>query len=494
MEHKIGDRLKVENELCTIRYMGHIPNWPFNVAYGLEWDNCERGKHSGTVDGKEYFKVKVPGSASFMKDSKVLKKMTKRQSFYTALSQRYCNGLDSIGTVYFGAKKVQAFGFERLNMKNQDISQLERASLSDCSIYTAGSTQELTEVRAECANLQYLDLSYNLFSSFEEVLKLLTNLPTLKSLILSGNSFEDISYTDNTKLHNIRELKLSYCNLSDRNLSEAIKVFPNLVTLELCGNNLDSLHELKVPNTLEELNISDNLFDSVPSFLLNSQVKRLLISKNKISLTNIPELTFNSIEKLDISYNFIEKWSGVDWLNMRFPDLKNLRINGNPFAVDASSESFFQIIARIKDIHILDGAIFSKDLRQEAELYFISQVASGGIEYDKTLKHWSHLCRKYDIKEIPRKLITSFLDQQLITIKVNYRNKDVFEISILSNCTVRYMKSVIARNLSLGILSFELAYSVVSDVIEEFNHEFSPISNFNLSTGDVVFVRENRYH
>lgn len=53
----VGTRLSYNSELCTVKYIGPIPQWSV-TAYGVEWDDPERGKHDGTLAGKRYFMCK----------------------------------------------------------------------------------------------------------------------------------------------------------------------------------------------------------------------------------------------------------------------------------------------------------------------------------------------------------------------------------------------------------------------------------------------------
>ena len=55
-------------------------------AYGVEWDDPERGKHDGGLDGIEYYKCNVNGAGSFIKSTRVL---DPDQSFQEALNKKY---------------------------------------------------------------------------------------------------------------------------------------------------------------------------------------------------------------------------------------------------------------------------------------------------------------------------------------------------------------------------------------------------------------------
>jgi hypothetical protein len=45
-------------EMGTVRYDGPVPLEANNRWLGIEWDNPERGKHSGDHQGQQYFKCR----------------------------------------------------------------------------------------------------------------------------------------------------------------------------------------------------------------------------------------------------------------------------------------------------------------------------------------------------------------------------------------------------------------------------------------------------
>lgn len=51
---KVGDRIECNGQFGTIKYIGDVEGHP-GVWLGIDWDNPERGKHNGTVKGKQYF-------------------------------------------------------------------------------------------------------------------------------------------------------------------------------------------------------------------------------------------------------------------------------------------------------------------------------------------------------------------------------------------------------------------------------------------------------
>jgi dynactin complex subunit len=51
---KVGDRIEVEHSRGTVRYIGEVSSTK-GEWIGVEWDEKERGKHSGEHNGLKYF-------------------------------------------------------------------------------------------------------------------------------------------------------------------------------------------------------------------------------------------------------------------------------------------------------------------------------------------------------------------------------------------------------------------------------------------------------
>lgn len=54
---KIGTRVALAGSLGTIKFANYVDNTN-GLWLGVEWDDPQRGKHSGTKDGKQYFQCR----------------------------------------------------------------------------------------------------------------------------------------------------------------------------------------------------------------------------------------------------------------------------------------------------------------------------------------------------------------------------------------------------------------------------------------------------
>jgi len=55
---RIGQRLSVKGQLCTVRYVGPVAG-KLGEWLGVEWDSVDRGKHNGIFEGITYFQCRI---------------------------------------------------------------------------------------------------------------------------------------------------------------------------------------------------------------------------------------------------------------------------------------------------------------------------------------------------------------------------------------------------------------------------------------------------
>ena len=53
----IGDRIECSGLFGTIKYIGDVEGYK-GTWLGVDWDDSERGKHDGSVNGKRYFSAR----------------------------------------------------------------------------------------------------------------------------------------------------------------------------------------------------------------------------------------------------------------------------------------------------------------------------------------------------------------------------------------------------------------------------------------------------
>lgn len=487
--YQVLDRISVDGHLATVKYVGTLPIWGPNVqAYGVEWDESTRGKNSGSLDGIIYFDTSVAGAGSFLKTAN--RRIMPQFSFTEALHTHYAgqeNVLILEESIQFGKKTVENYGFQKLNALLRNFEKLKVLSLDKKQISSAGDVPFLRNVEA-------LDLSYNLFSSFSEVFKIVERMPTLQSLNLNGNRFavEDL----NASFPSVSELTLASTMISPAQLLSLLPCFPSLKVLSLAGNKL---HSDELPDLLnfERLDLSFNLLETVPQ--LNATA--LIVADNNIA--QIPKTVLPGVQTLDLRCTNIESWNEIDKINHAFPNLKELRIDGLPLFGDITVEEMtVNIIARIECLdyrnqdHLwkLNGSTILEDEIKNSELYFVAKVRSGQLQYSNA-DRWKTLLAKYDIGDAIAQSQT--VDSSIIQLSIRLSSEPelvLFTRKYLAKNTVLRLKGTISRFLKRPLPEFEVYYYVNEDnssynaTRQSLHDDIASLENLALASNQRIYI------
>ncbi|CDF91608.1 related to Protein PAC2 [Zygosaccharomyces bailii ISA1307] len=491
MSYEVGDRVRIGEELCIIRYIGEIHKWPGFIAYGVEWDNADRGKNSGVLDGKEYFKALVPSAGSFIKETTWFKRVLPGVSFCQAFYGKYMTNYRR-DDIYLGSKKVQNFGLGELAIERKSLKILRSVCLDHCDVSTM--VCDYSEMLDCFANVSEFDLSYNLLSDFKQICEFLNHLNGLNTLDLSGNYFsKGWDNLESFLFPQVKHLYMSCCHLNLSKLQVILKLFPSIEVLNISQNNFGNFNTtiINFPTTLEELVISGSGLTCIPSNLSQGHIKNLNVSHNHIDTISLVQT--ETLTHLDISYNAIQSWKELDELNNNFPELSSLRINGNPLFARENDHlaQFYQMIARFNNLTVLNGSLLSNYERKEAIFYFVSQVRKGLMEYDKDTKLWLRLCRVVgsDSETISER--KSWFDTHVLHIQaVHEETHVVVNLSVLSCYSVRNLKRMICEKLHLDLTEVKICYMAVPSILSEISQEFCPVSDLNLHNGERIYVRQ----
>lgn len=79
-DFKVGMRVQSDDRhyFATVKFVGLVATAKkaATTYIGVEWDEADRGKHDGTVEGKEYFKTVYPRAGSLVKPTKLVRGIT----------------------------------------------------------------------------------------------------------------------------------------------------------------------------------------------------------------------------------------------------------------------------------------------------------------------------------------------------------------------------------------------------------------------------------
>ncbi|KAL3892405.1 hypothetical protein ACJMK2_004615 [Sinanodonta woodiana] len=204
-------------------------------------------------------------------------------SFTEALREKYCSNQD-VCTQGF----VIVFqGRHKANDPDAELGYLQNVVLCNNHISKAGLPAD--GLCSLCPNVVDLDLSGNLFTSWNEVLPILCQLKHLKFFNLSYNKIKesrDLLYSRSGALPSVENLVLNSTQVPFEDVLHLSTLMPNLKELHICNNDYVVLHE-----------------------------------RNHAGLKTVQCLRLNN--------NKISSWSEI-WKLRSLPNLHTLILSGNP--------------------------------------------------------------------------------------------------------------------------------------------------------------------
>lgn len=420
------------------------------------------------------------------------------KTFEEAIQQKYLKETDE-STLFIrisATKVVETYGADIIKEHLSHLNKLETAFLLKMQI------NEIVTNDLNLSSLKHLNIGYNLFTSVNYIAQLCSRLPKLELLVLNGNRFSDFSINSDP-IPQVNEISLSNTLTDSSNLRTWSELFVNIKTLTLAYNNFRQGDQLdfKPFSKLQVLDLSYNELESIPTDLPNT-IESCIFSHNNLGILS-QRVSFPSVSTLDLSYNNITSWKTVDSLHVIFPNLKELRLNSNdlPTKVGASADEieqlqFIFILARWggdKNLLKLNGMTITSQEQMDAELYFIRQVSSGNISYDKNSTRWKRYTEQYGSSATDAILEKKeTLNSKLLELNV-VLNDDTKIIKALKTATVQKLKAMIARSFKIvGILPQNLVLTYEdrqSSQKFELDDDIQALSYYNInSKTSVIYV------
>ncbi|CAG7718947.1 unnamed protein product [Allacma fusca] len=258
---------------------------------------------------------------------------------YNYLSQIPITALTAIRTLRglrLAGNLIQSLeGTSLLSMRSLEVLDLSRNRLNEIPRDFFNGMNKLRDINLGVNQLR--TISASVFEGLPNLkaLNLMDNnlltfpsaaLEPLASLTMLTLDYNRISALVPMKIHNITKLSLSN-NLIRDIPSDTFANFPNLVTLNLYGNLIESLDEVTLPLNIRELNLGLNSLKTLPRFQLPN-LQKLKLSRNELKglLPHNFVLTPNLLE-LDLSSNYISSFfeNTFDGLGQ----LEDLDMSGN---------------------------------------------------------------------------------------------------------------------------------------------------------------------
>lgn len=566
-EQYINTRIRIKDEPpAFIRFIGELSGR--NSKYiGLQWDDPSRGKPRPSINDTEENIYNVPekksvgfeippskfSSFNFLKWSLIKDKIIKNKqnpslnliqfdvnsSIMDAIQDRYMEKVGDGIVEWRETRNVELVGMEKVSRKYfHHTEKLNIVASNHQGISKIGDLSALVSIET-------LDLSCNLFKTWEEVLKVFPQLPWLKELILSGNRFDDwedlptiaerLKEEKNPPPYQLETLVLN-STLAQWNDIEAfiVHLFPKLKEVHLCDNYisklvpinyLESSPELLLNNgtsigkyidSVDLMNNEISSWEEITSFVtLYPSLRKLNLRRNPIMKINISlkdSVAFLNLESLSLEDTLISSWDDIDALNL-LPSLNDLRIQQTPLESNegrASTRIF--TIARIEKLIQLNGSFVSEKERTDAEKYYLKYCADIRIQsradgtFDENRFNTQHprykvLCEKYGSYEEFVQIDSADKQKKHHLVPVLIRNMATstvdsetlhMEKKISSSMKVIELKKLCQRKWKIPIDLQKLYYTPdPQDLFPEYLDDDQQIlSYYGVRVGGVILVEE----
>lgn len=348
--------------------------------------------------------------------------------------------------VYFSSKKAEEVGFAKFAKRQAQLQGIHVIVLDHMRISLDGLNDESQAIATICANITDLDIGSNLLESFDDIAELVNLLPKLRSIVLDGNRFNDvlaIPLSSSGRLEGIKSVGLSNTLLEWSEVAHLMQSVPSLSSLSLSNNELKAIGSEALPEGVEILELAGNNFTAMsdlknlaafPSLrnlvLKNCHVATITSDSEKQSSVFSP-----SIESIDLAYNTVASWSLFDSIDSAYPNLRHLRVTGNPLYIDLTSaegkpltaeDGYMLTIARLPQLETLNYSNISDKERLNSETYYLGQIAAElsrtPIEQVQEVldRHprWYALCEEYGEPSIKRQSTRDELDPNILAAKL----------------------------------------------------------------------------
>ncbi|CAD7011300.1 unnamed protein product [Ceratitis capitata] len=518
LHYTIGTRIKVGDNYGTVKYVGEVSGYN-GIWLGVEWDDPQRGKHSGCHEGKNYFHTQYPNAGSFVRPGKV----GPFESLEIAARERYLgysaeSSLD-VSLIREAQQKMQASFFEVVGMdkiarKQSKFEQLSEVSVDNCPINEAGYLKDFQV-------LTTLNVSSTLIWNWKIVADICKQVPTLRDLNLSCNRL--VLPTDSQ----IKELEPAFRNLQCLNLrncgynrwgnvTQTAKLWPNIEVLALQENpltELDVVNCKEIFKNLKELDLHRTKimdFDQICKLGNICTLKSLNLMENGIEEIKLPDCEpreklkiFVALEQLNLLYNPI--WNEADTFN-ELDKLSSLkRLNKSPHLKSDFDEMFSKAVGMISQLEMLNKIEVSAEARRDASydiwkryaMEWLQAADTPEILYDFYKKHrtYAQIIEKYGS---PAEFVVRPKSKQsnLIKIRVyNQQSGEIWEKRVPRMITVQTLQGLIAKRFQTTSSSSsslpQLSYidAKYPELVVPMDNSAKTLDFYSVQDGDTVIVK-----
>ncbi|KJH46017.1 leucine Rich repeat-containing domain protein [Dictyocaulus viviparus] len=362
---------------------------------------------------------------------------------------------------------------------------LELVVLNNANISYLGDVSEISSLLQHVAEA---DLAWNRIQ-WDCVKALLTHLPQLRTLNLSHNPLDGEIVVDLPSAPLLHTLILNGTNLKLGSLSSVLKNTPSLQELHLSDNKLDlSTHDISIMNesvkTMHLNRCQVKHWDVVVNFLHRfPSLETVFLCENPIkSVVHQSSLEeFTSLQSVNLGKTEISDWESIDSLD-RLPSLTDLRILAIPLLESYDEdERIHLVVARIRNLRVLNGSIITPEQREQSERYFIRYYQ----ERDDKPHHYFRLIEKHgNVEKLAKVDLTpkSSAQVQVFCEESNYQAK----LRINLNKSVGQLMKSLEKQCGIPYSRLRMFLTTKDGWVEEFRYHGMSLHSYRIEDGDIL--------
>ncbi|XP_053278290.1 tubulin-specific chaperone cofactor E-like protein [Pleuronectes platessa] len=415
------------------------------------------------------------------------------RTFVEVISEKYspdnfpCRRGPGMGVVVVPTARPQGSPLkERLNLPSVLV-------LNGCGISRAG---DQTGIAAFCAHVRELDLSHNKLQDWNEISKIVSNIPKLKFLNLSSNPLAGMTLEPRSTeaFCRIRRLVLNNTQVSWDTVLLLIREMPELEELFLCLNEYRGLSASGVAcPSLCLLHITDNSLQDwaeVRKFgSMFPSLDTLVMSNNNLASIqdneDVLQRLFPNLRSINLHNSGLNRWEDIEKLNF-FPKLVEVRLQGIPLLQTYTNvERRSLMIAHLPAISQLNGSVVTDSERIDAERFFIRYH----LDYpEEELPYRYHsLVTKYGKLEPLAEI--DLRPRCRAQVEVHCEEK-VEQLNIRLDQTVAGLKKQLTKVVQLSTNRMRLYYIDKNSAFgpEEMKYNTRALHSYSIQDGDEILV------
>lgn len=300
-QHVVPDGVVIFRE--SVIYLNDVMVSKIPNIFRLSFENCKvfSSQHIG-INENRLFSLHIFNSTVIMQTDNWASGFTNLHNFYS-IENKFSN--PEIESSFFGNLKLY-----RIVFSNCHLTRMFTKYVNEEFVYLEVDGNDLTEaISYNSSMMDSYNFASNKLSQLPSSLDIFQEDKTLRTLNVSSNliKLDIVSHQHFQTLIKLQVLDMSK-NPKIRSISkDTFKYCQNLQHLNISNCGLESLDNLGI-QSLETLDLSQNLLKEIPEDVLRNQINLTRLSLDNNSLTSLPKFDTSQLTFLNLSNNMLKSF------------------------------------------------------------------------------------------------------------------------------------------------------------------------------------------